>query len=305
MINRIKDSLERRGFVATLQLIMQKIIGVDGLHSEVETLQYFLNTYHKPSEAPPANDPDLRILQLCNVQLLRIVTEICDKNNLAYWIAFGTLLGSIRHKGFIPWDDDMDIEMPRSDYNKALTILRDSLKPLGITLDETNRIGIGYKHLETGIWLDIFAIDEYKADSFEEATRYLEKILPRYRKVFESNLMKATTDWKTETRHKIIGLGNGNQSFLYNQPEFPRKHQRIRPKDVVFPLIKKEFEGYQFNAPYNPDAYLTLTYGRDYMGFPRKDILHHDMGRGALSTWARRNKVDMNAILSYLSGIHI
>ena len=64
------------------------------------------------------DNSDLRKAQLRMLEILKFVTNICDKNNLNYWLSSGTLLGAYRHQGFIPWDDDLDIEMPRKDYLK-------------------------------------------------------------------------------------------------------------------------------------------------------------------------------------------
>ncbi|WP_288617925.1 phosphorylcholine transferase LicD [uncultured Eubacterium sp.] len=58
----------------------------------------------------------------CEMQILDVFDDICRKNNLKYSLAYGTLIGAIRHKGFIPWDDDIDVTMPREDYNKLLNI---------------------------------------------------------------------------------------------------------------------------------------------------------------------------------------
>lgn len=301
-MNRLIEIAIRSSFFSKFQVFMRKLIGVESLHKDIETLQYFLNAIHAPSDIQAAKDPDLRILQLCDVQLLRIVTKICDANNISYWLAYGTLLGSVRHRGFIPWDDDMDIEMPRRDYDRVLSVLRDVLEPIGITLYKNdNNIGVGYKHLETGIWLDIFADDEYYADSFDEACSYLNSAMPRYRKVYARNIKIATTDWKAETRNRIIGEGKGAHAYLYLQPEFSYVKEIIRPKDIVIPLIEREYEGYFFKTPNDVDAYLRGVYGNNYMGFPRNGILHHDLGRGALSTWAERSGTDMNEVLSYLT----
>jgi len=59
---------------------------------------------------------DIKIVQMYSLELLKELDKVCNENNLTYYIIGGTLLGAIRHKGFIPWDDDVDIAMPRKDY---------------------------------------------------------------------------------------------------------------------------------------------------------------------------------------------
>ena len=69
----------------------------------------------------------VRQIQLGELSLLEKYIEICSKYNLRYYALGGTLLGAIRHKGFIPWDDDMDLGMPRKDYEKFLEICEKEL----------------------------------------------------------------------------------------------------------------------------------------------------------------------------------
>ena len=69
----------------------------------------------------------VRQIQLGELSLLEKYIEICTKHNLRYYALGGTLLGAIRHKGFIPWDDDMDLGMPRKDYEKFLEICQNEL----------------------------------------------------------------------------------------------------------------------------------------------------------------------------------
>lgn len=63
----------------------------------------------------------LREIQLASLEILKAVDGICRERGLRYWLAYGTLLGAVRHKGFIPWDDDLDIMMPRPDYENLLS----------------------------------------------------------------------------------------------------------------------------------------------------------------------------------------
>lgn len=68
------------------------------------------------------NQPTLREIQLFEYQVLKDITHFCDENNIEYFICDGTLLGAVRHKGFIPWDDDIDISMDLKNYKKFCKI---------------------------------------------------------------------------------------------------------------------------------------------------------------------------------------
>ena len=70
---------------------------------------------------------ELRSCQLKQLEILKIFDRICRKHNLRYWIDGGTLLGAVRHKGFIPWDDDLDVAMPSEDYKKLDQIIQSEL----------------------------------------------------------------------------------------------------------------------------------------------------------------------------------
>lgn len=70
---------------------------------------------------------ELRQLQMCELGILKEIKRVCEKHNITYYLSSGTLLGAVRHKGFIPWDDDVDIEMPYADYLKFLSVAQDEL----------------------------------------------------------------------------------------------------------------------------------------------------------------------------------
>ena len=84
----------------------------------------------------------LRKLQLTQLEILKYVNDFCLKNKIRYSIAYGTALGAVRHKGFIPWDDDMDICMKRQDYNRFLRIaekeMPDGYQLFNISSDKDN-----------------------------------------------------------------------------------------------------------------------------------------------------------------------
>lgn len=119
----------------------------------------------------------IREIQLEQIKIIKIFVKICEKENLTYYMIGGTMLGAIRHKGFIPWDDDADFGMPRSDYDKFLTVASKYLTN-GVILEtfSTNSqypyyfsrvsssehkifFGTGKKGRMENIWVDIFPLD--------------------------------------------------------------------------------------------------------------------------------------------------
>ena len=125
------------------------------------------------------NNTNILLTQKTSLKLLKIFANICQKYNLRYYIGGGTMLGAVRHKGFIPWDDDVDIDMPREDYKKFLNIYKKELKehpecdvysfytnnsifPVARLVDKSIKVkkteGIISDYI-TPIWLDIVPVD--------------------------------------------------------------------------------------------------------------------------------------------------
>ena len=84
----------------------------------------------------------MKEIQQGSLEILKKIDAICKQEKLKYCLAYGTLIGAIRHKGFIPWDDDIDIMMPRNDYNRLVQYFvdhKEELKPFEIMNKDTNK----------------------------------------------------------------------------------------------------------------------------------------------------------------------
>lgn len=133
----------------------------------------------------------LRKLQLIQIEILKYIDEFCIKNKLRYSIAYGTLLGAVRHGGFIPWDDDLDICMPRTDYEKLIELWKDTdeyvlqnhytnpdfaqsftkIRKKGTAFVQKNDVGLSY---HKGIFIDIFPFDKVPASEFKRKIQFID-----------------------------------------------------------------------------------------------------------------------------------
>lgn len=119
-------------------------------------------------------------IQKANLVVFKKIIEICEQENIPYILLGGTLLGTIRHKGFIPWDDDMDIGFKRQDYERFLDVAPKYLKgtPFEVYRDNTDKIAFGFSRIVNTdfpistkdnssdyLFVDIFALDKIPTDS--------------------------------------------------------------------------------------------------------------------------------------------
>lgn len=124
------------------------------------------------------NELSLKDIQLGEYEILKKIHNICKELNIRYYLFYGTLLGAVRHKGFIPWDDDIDIIMPRPDYNLLIEYIKENsenLKPLQLMHYSTNKDYIypiarvsddryilhfkNTKEYGLGLFIDVYPID--------------------------------------------------------------------------------------------------------------------------------------------------
>lgn len=191
------DSIKTRGINGTIRQGMLKALGLDKQKEEIDSLYYYLNSFCDITSLPPTKNKNLRDLQLGILELLKIFHKLCKKHNLTYWLENGNLLGAYRHKGFIPWDDDMDVAMPREDYEKVIPLLKPELEKYGIIVgpggiyddrDILQRLGVNYKTAETGIWMDIFPVDLIKSNKpLYKARPIVERAVSEYLVYYKKN----------------------------------------------------------------------------------------------------------------------
>lgn len=140
---------------------------------------------------------DLSKLQIAELDILKTFIKICEENNLRYFLCYGSMIGAIRHQGFIPWDDDIDVAMPRPDYQKFMeissSVLPDNLyfstyklgkehitlssmiinKNKDFTLNNANTV------TETGAWIDVLAIDGAPAEGIQRKLFFVKYLYRR------------------------------------------------------------------------------------------------------------------------------
>lgn len=245
----------------------------------------------------PYNPPgsSLRQHQLRMLEILKELDRICQKHHIEYWLSSGTLLGAARHKGFIPWDDDLDVEMRRKDYLKLIKILPGELSsdyclqthatdpyyvaPYAKIRDKHSIItegnNIDKHYLQRGIYIDVFQLEPsylflVKATSLLHGSFLYKpsrsKRMTKSRKMY----LKLMYGFLTGVVYPIARLfGRTQKKKLYQT--YGSSFSGVRNLVDLYPLRDIDFEGYKFKAPANYDAYLHNIYG-DYMKIP--DTIH-------------------------------
>lgn len=243
------------------------------------------------TECPNA-DGLFRIIQLTNLEILKRVDEICKENNLDLWLSFGTLLGAVRHKGYIPWDDDIDVEMTREHYNKLIEILdadenSDFYTELAHTKTDVN-IFLKIKHKRIpGVFIDITPIDFINSNLSKKERLQLSKRVKIFRKLMnfkirywlKKNNIKALRDYVNRKNAQFFGL---SKPITVKEPDiawgldYQHKLQEylIHSYSTYFPLKEIEFEGIKFKSINKEGVYLNEVYG-EYMNWPSKIYAHH------------------------------
>lgn len=237
------------------------------------------------------------------LDILNFFDKICKDNNLKYYLGGGTLLGAIRHNGFIPWDDDIDVYMPREDYNKLLKIKIDN-KSFWIDTYKTNKNnwniyskirkkntsfyekGIPLSIKNQGIWIDIFPIDNTKNTKFS----FL-KIRKRIVEVSKNILLYKNINHETKPKKLFYKLAiyipkiiifnicnfvmqienDKNNKYLISFGSRYDIDKQLHLKEKILPLKKHLFEENKYPIPNDFNYMLTKIYGKEYMKLPSKE----------------------------------
>jgi lipopolysaccharide cholinephosphotransferase len=234
---------------------------------------------------------ELRNVQLRMLEMMREIDRICQENNICYWLSFGSLLGAVRHGGFIPWDDDIDIEMTMDDARRFAEIAEKQLPPhLKLHAHQNDRFfffpflkvrdmnscitevtGVDKYYRYRGASIDIFPMRKSSALLHRIAYQIQLNCLIRPAKylpfkwfhTFLSGIYQIV-----RLTYKGFGLidrlaGCKDLRTTYGST----KMNPGLPEEVIFPVKQMDFEGVKFNVPHSPDIYLKKLYG-DYMRLP-------------------------------------
>lgn len=242
-------------------------------------------------------------LHQMELDIMDEIDRICTKNNLRYCITAGTLLGAVRHGGFIPWDDDADVVMPRSDYIKFCSICEKEMKPEFFmdsfytekncfrvfgkvrkknTLFLQEEVGEAIRPIHNEIWIDIFPLDDadVSIERMEQNKRKIAKLknilVMKMTKVHSSKfkvlISRLIPIRLVQKKINSIMMSSSTQGEYYINygSQYSIQKQTIR-KDVYFPSTRIKFEDREYAAPAQVEALLTQLYGTDYMQLPPEE----------------------------------
>jgi lipopolysaccharide cholinephosphotransferase len=270
----------------------------------------------------------LNKLHIVEKEILDEVVRICNKYDIAYFFIGGTLLGAVRHKGFIPWDDDIDIGMLRSDYEKFIVVCKNELSKSFFILDSKscpayvwnftkickNNTIVNEDNIESnvdnyhkGIFIDLFIYDNVTNNRiFNNIQNHLATKI--------NSLLRLKVGLKKEKRKNIIfnflalfisikQINYLNQkvltlikfsNYIFNWGGTYGINEAVFNKESFFPLTDVVFEGNIYKAPGKYNVYLKTMYGDNYMELPpiEKRNSHNliDVIFDTNNYWRRSNK---------------
>ncbi|MGN0917670.1 MAG: phosphorylcholine transferase LicD [Oxalobacter sp.] len=269
--------------------------------TNIENTNRFLRIMVSPESLPKASG-NLRIQQLASLSILKQLSSFFKNKNIKYWMDYGTLLGAVRHRGFVPWDDDVDISMTRVDYEK-LKLCISEFCVNGFSYSEGDIIRVFYK--DTSAQVDIFPYDSGTSTSVpigEEYRDILNRIEEQHRRMPLNkplNYRKGIIpdDFKSKMLNilKINILQNETvpeKAYMFSAFHTFVPRRELFSYDDIFPLKKLSYEGLEFPCPRNYKNHLMKLYG-DFMTIPDEFKSH-----GMINTCTPLRLEEMNNLIN-------
>ena len=255
---------------------------------------------------------NIKELQACQLDIMKELERVCNENGLSFCLAYGSCLGAVRHKGFIPWDDDIDVYMSIEDFQK-LNQLKDSFKDgyflqnaqtdkeYGLMISRVRNSGTtlieaeeSHRDINHGVFVDIYPLFNVptgrlgqKRVKFNSMIYRLMRynVPPRNRgklmRIGSSVLLKLTPKFikKMLMKHTYKVLLKTKETGLISTL-YGDESGTFYPKSWIFPFKNVDFEATRAPIPNDWDAYLKFTYG-DYMQLPppEKQSVHHSYAK--------------------------
>lgn len=250
--------------------------------------------------------------KVIELDILKQIAKYCEDNGLRYFLTYGTLIGAIRHKGFIPWDDDIDIQMPREDYLKLIRDFNNKIEnknlylvapekpmschPIVKIIDRrTIKVEPGYDYSDgnLGIDVDVFPIDGMPA-SDAEYKRWRRKLIWYYKNFDAAKQLKTGTfkhhvklflmgSWFIPANYWLDKAAKLHAKYPLNSSAYAGSMEtpynvtgnRVR-KECFDGFVMADFEDTKFRIPVGYDEILRSIYG-DYMKLPQVElqVTHH------------------------------
>ena len=196
----------------------------------------------------------LHDMQQIELDLLIYLKNICDEHNLKYYLAYGTLIGAVRHQGFIPWDDDVDVMMPQEDYDKLVKIMRDKphpyyqlvstatypnfTAPLPKIIDTRTVLEQHYDFVERvqlGVYIDIFILNGL-TDDIETAKVLRKESLKLYRR-----WLRADSTLFPPGKSKLYGLARRVRNLPYKLYGITRSVKKLEKNNKKYSFYQSKF----------------------------------------------------------------
>ncbi len=277
----------------TNELIMNIIDNLQALSNKLSSVQNLLQ-YNLPVSNVPRASGKLREYQNESASFLAEFDELCTKLGIKFWLCAGTLLGAVRHKGFIPWDDDLDVNMMDGDFQKLKkymiendrfisdesgNISKIKLKKIeGIALVDFDPLVYRLRKMNQGKFnptIDIFVNYNIPSNrSIREQYNLLRRLnnaslrVKKHKGVvnFREYLDRKLTEISQPENADYIFRGSQQAKLRKSTYEFFLKF--VFSTQEIFPLAKLEFENHDYYVPKDYEKYLNDAYG-DFYSYPK------------------------------------